>query len=45
MGIECDDVLAQYILVMANGGKTMGEVSAGLEDFVGAPECELFAAQ
>lgn len=40
---ECDDVFLEYVMVMILNGKTMGQISAELDAFIGEPACSTFA--
>jgi hypothetical protein len=40
---ECDDVFLEYVMVMILNGKSMSEISADLEAFIGEPACSELA--
>jgi hypothetical protein len=40
---ESDDVFVEYVMVMIVNGKTMEQISADLEAFIGEPACVEFA--
>ena len=43
MGDSCDAVFLEYVMVMVINGKTMAEIGADLEAFIGKPACTEFS--